>query len=128
MRRILGLIRRISVRVAVTGVLVILLPCLLTAVHASKRIYQAQAVPAGRVAIFFGTGLRMDSTPTAILSDRVQMALYLSGKVENLLLSGDNSVDSYSEPEAMRQYVTSLGVRVEDIAVDYASRRTYDTC
>ena len=43
-------------------------------------------------------------------------------------MSGDNSVATYNEPEAMRQYAISLGVPDEDIVLDYAGRRTYDTC
>ena len=69
-------------------------------------------------------------TPTAILRDRVETgaALYLDGKVEKLLMSGDNRFEYYSEPEAMRQYAISLGVPDQAIVLDYAGRRTYDTC
>jgi SanA protein len=54
--------------------------------------------------------------------------LYASGKVEKILMSGDNRFDNYNEPEAMQQYALSLGVPAEAIALDYAGRRTYDTC
>lgn len=83
-----------------------------------------------RVAIVFGAGLRRDGTPTPILRDRVETAasLYFNGKVEKLLMSGDNSYLNYNEPESMRQYALSLGVPDEAIALDYAGRRTYDTC
>jgi len=54
--------------------------------------------------------------------------LYFTGKVEKLLMSGDNQVVEYNEPEAMRQYAISLGVPEEVIVLDYAGRRTYDTC
>jgi SanA protein len=86
--------------------------------------------PARRVAIVFGAGLRRDGTPTAILRDRVETAadLYRSGKVEKILMSGDNRFENYNEPESMRQYALSLGVPPEAIAMDYAGRRTYDTC
>jgi SanA protein len=82
------------------------------------------------VAIVFGAGLRRDGTPTPILRDRVDTAasLYFSGKVEKLLMSGDNQFLTYNEPEAMRQYALSLGIPDEAIVLDYAGRRTYDTC
>ncbi len=54
--------------------------------------------------------------------------LYLEGKVDKLLMSGDNRFVDYNEPEAMRQYARSLGVPDEAIVLDYAGRRTYDTC
>jgi SanA protein len=96
----------------------------------SAYIFTVENVPADRVAIVFGAGLRYDGTPTAILRDRVETAvqLYQQGKVSKLLMSGDNSFVDYNEPEGMRQYALSLGVPDEAIVLDYAGRRTYDTC
>jgi SanA protein len=54
--------------------------------------------------------------------------LYFDGKVEKLLMSGDNRFEYYNEPESMRQYALELGVPSDAIALDYAGRRTYDTC
>jgi SanA protein len=34
----------------------------------------------------------------------------------------------YNEPEAMRKYALSLGIPEQDIILDYAGSRTYDTC
>ena len=52
----------------------------------------------------------------------------MDDKVEKLLMSGDNRFVDYNEPEAMRQYALTLGVPNSDIVLDYAGRRTYDTC
>lgn len=105
-------------------------PRLVTGIYATDHIYEVAASPARRVAIVFGAGLRRDGTPTAILRDRVETAaeLYTAGKVEKILMSGDNRFDYYNEPESMRQYALSLGVPPDVIALDYAGRRTYDTC
>jgi SanA protein len=54
--------------------------------------------------------------------------LYFAGKVEKLLMSGDNSTIYYDEPGAMHDYAISLGVPEEDIVLDFAGRRTYDSC
>ncbi len=109
---------------------VLFLPKLIVVVYTSIYTFTVGNVPADRVAIVFGAGLRYDGTPTAILQDRVQTAvqLYEKGKVSKILMSGDNSFVDYNEPEAMRQYALSLGVPDEDIVLDYAGRRTYDTC
>jgi SanA protein len=48
--------------------------------------------------------------------------------VEKILMSGDNRFDYYNEPVSMQQYALSLGVPPHAIAMDYAGRRTYDTC
>jgi len=112
------------------GLLIVLLPRLITGVYARDRMYQQKQAPAERVAIIFGAGLRYDGTPTAMLRDRVLTGadLYFTGKVEKLLMSGDNRFVDYNEPEAMRQFALSIGVPREAIVLDYAGRRTYDTC
>lgn len=112
------------------GLLVFLLPRLITTLTVRSRIYAAADVPAARVAIVFGAGLWNDGSPTPVLHDRVATAaeLYFSGKVEKLLLSGDNHFVNYNEPGAMRQVALELGVPDEAIVLDYAGRRTYDTC
>jgi SanA protein len=43
-------------------------------------------------------------------------------------MSGDNTSVHHDEPGAMRDFALSLGVPDEDIVLDYAGRRTYDTC
>lgn len=108
----------------------LLFPKLIVGLFASPRTFTTDTVTAGRVAIVFGAGLRYDGTPTAILRDRVETAvqLYQQDKVRKLLMSGDNRVADYNEPEAMRQYALGLGIPDEDIVLDYAGRRTYDTC
>ena len=113
-----------------TALLLVLLPRLITGMSATNHIYKETEAPAERVAIIFGAGLRRDGTPTAMLRDRVLTGadLYFSGKVEKLLMSGDNRFENYNEPESMRQFALSAGVPDEAIVLDYAGRRTYDTC
>jgi SanA protein len=123
-------IRNIFIALAAAGLVILILPRVITTMYSSSRIYTADAVPNERVAIVFGAGLTRDGQPTLILKDRVRTAtqLYLSGKVQKLLMSGDNRFVNYNEPEAMRQYALSLGVPDNAIVLDYAGRRTYDTC
>jgi SanA protein len=91
---------------------------------------QVESVPPTGVALVLGAGLRADGSPATALADRVATAseLYRAGKVKKLLLSGDNRFVWYNEPEAMRQRAMQLGVLPEDIVLDYAGRRTYDSC
>lgn len=129
-RKLLKYIWRTFLFAASLGVLGLLLPRLITTLHATNKILSAGDAPSERVAIIFGAGLRRDGSPTAVLRDRVETAasLYFSGRVEKLLMSGDNSEEYYNEPGAMRSYALSLGVPQEAIVLDYAGRRTYDTC
>jgi SanA protein len=114
---------------------VFLIACLIiaraiTGIYASEKIYTQDDAPNQRVAIVFGAGLRWDGAPTAILRDRMETAadLYRSGRVEKLLLSGDNRYIDYNEPLAMKTYALELGIPEIDLVLDYAGRRTYDTC
>lgn len=121
---------RLALTLSLLGLFGLLIPRLILLLYATPRTFLAAEVPTRRVAIVFGAGLLRDGTPTPVLRDRVQTAanLYFSGKVEKLLMSGDNRFVDYNEPESMRQYALKLGVPAEAIVLDYAGRRTYDTC
>jgi SanA protein len=82
------------------------------------------------IAIVFGAGLTRSGEPTAALYDRVATAVdvYQRGLVQKLLLTGDNRFVDYNEPEAMRRTAVKLGVPAADLVLDYAGRRTYDSC
>jgi len=116
--------------ILITPLVIIIVPRLITNLYARSRLYRIETSPQQRVAIVFGAGLWRDGSPTPVLRDRVETAvdLYFSGKVEKLLMSGDNSVIEYNEPAAMHAYALQLGVPGDDIVLDYAGRRTYDTC
>lgn len=107
-----------------------LMPRIFTYLYAKGHIYNEEDTPPKPVAIVFGAGLWRDGTPTPVLKDRVETAakLYHNGIVDKILMSGDNRFIEYNEPGAMREYALTLGVKEEDIILDYAGRRTYDTC
>jgi len=123
-------IRNIFIAFVAVGLLVLILPRIITTMYSWTRTYTIESAPAERVAIVFGAGLTRDGQPTLILRDRVKTAvqLYLSGKVEKLLMSGDNQGVGHDEPGAMRDYAVSLGVPATAIVLDNSGDRTYDTC
>jgi SanA protein len=130
LKRILNWIRRNMLLFGAMALLLVILPRIITGIYATNHTYKESESPVDRVAIIFGAGLRRDGTPTAMLRDRILTGadLYFSGKVEKLLMSGDNRFENYNEPESMRQFALSVGVPDEAIVLDYAGRRTYDTC
>ncbi len=101
-----------------------------SAAAAHSQIYTLDSVPERPVAVIFGAWVTPAGKPSAMLVDRVKMGaqLYQAGKVKALLLTGDNHIVSYNEPEAMRQYAISLGVPDSALVLDYAGFRTYDSC
>lgn len=82
------------------------------------------------VAIVLGAGVRPDGSPSPWLAYRLDAAaqLYKQGRVDAILVSGDNRVANYDEPTAMRCYLVKVGVPAEAIALDYAGFDTRATC
>ena len=102
--------------------------------YSAQLIYEyddIDNIPSRSVAIVFGASVNPNvQLPSAILRDRIITAvdLYNNGKVDKIIMSGDNRVTHYNEPVVMQRYAELLSVPEEDIVLDYAGRRTYDTC
>ena len=129
-KRSVKMFLKILIILAVLGLLILIISRLVTGLYARPKTYTAADVPTRRVAIVFGAGLWRDGTATPVLHDRVETAadLFFAGKVERLLMSGDNRFVDYNEPAVMRTLALELGVPEGAIVLDYAGRRTYDTC
>jgi SanA protein len=118
---------------AIGAAIIVAFNAWLHAAYTSRVYTSIDAVPRDdtpRIAIVFGAGLTRSGEPTAVLYDRVATAveLYQRGLVNKLLLTGDNRFEDYNEPEAMRRTAVQLGVPDGDLVLDYAGRRTYDSC
>jgi len=101
-------------------------------VHTSAhdRVYSdLKKVPHCHVGLVLGAGVKPNGELSIPLKDRVDkgIALYRAGKVDKLLMSGDNRVIHYNEPKRMRVYAISKGVPAGDVRSDFAGRRTYDS-
>jgi SanA protein len=87
-------------------------------------------LPTNKVALVLGTSpTTQDGRRNLFFLYRIGAAaqLYRAGKVEYLLVSGDNSRKGYDEPSAMRDALLKLGVPRERIYLDYAGFRTLDS-
>jgi len=91
---------------------------------------ELETVPARQIAVVFGAGYWPNGALSAILKDRLDasLELYRAGRVDKLLFSGDNRFVDYNEPAKMLEYALAQGIPRENIVLDYAGRRTYDTC
>jgi SanA protein len=99
-------------------------------VYYQSAIYAQPDIPVRPVAIVFGAAVYGDGRLSPVLRDRVDtaIALYKSGQVGHIIVSGDNSQIYYDEPGAMMDYAIEEGVDPADITADRAGHRTYDTC
>ncbi len=113
------------------GVALLFVPLLVIRVDTGGRLTSDPAdVSHHQVALVLGAGLTAKGTPTWFLADRLDAAirLYRMGKVDGLLMSGDNHTASHDEPAAMRAYAIAHGVPATAITLDYAGFDTYDSC
>lgn len=83
------------------------------------RVYASPGeVPANRAGLLLGTSRTVRSgRPNAYFYNRVDAAaaLYHAGKVEYLVISGDNGRKGYNEPQDMKEALVGRGVPAEAI-------------
>ncbi|MBX2972356.1 MAG: YdcF family protein [Flavobacteriales bacterium] len=97
---------------------------------ASVVFDQLDQVPHNRVGVVLGTAEKgRGGGPNAYFTHRIKAAadLYHAGKVDHLLLSGDNGRKDYNEPFDMRRALIAAGVDSTAITLDYAGFRTFDS-
>ncbi|CAM5711846.1 Vancomycin permeability regulator SanA OS=Streptomyces violarus OX=67380 GN=FHS41_003402 PE=4 SV=1 [Streptomyces violarus] len=121
--------QRRLVQAVMAGCVLALLPAAWMYVAADDRLRTPADVPRTDVAVVFGAGL-WDGEPSPYLAHRLDAAasLYRAGRVEVVLVTGDNSREDYDEPDAMRVYLTRHGVPDGRIVSDYAGFDTWDSC
>jgi SanA protein len=98
---------------------------------AKGRVFASLAkVPTVKVGVVFGcspTFRSGASNPFFCNRMRAATELISAGKVEYLLVSGDNHSVEYDEPTAMRDELVRLDVPRDRIVLDYAGFSTLDT-
>ncbi|WP_246236146.1 SanA/YdcF family protein [Streptomyces boluensis] len=111
------------------GCVLALLPATWMHAVANDRVRDAAEVPRAKVAVVFGAGL-WGGEPSPYLAHRLDAAaeLYRAGRIEVVLVTGDNSREEYDEPDAMRGYLTERGVPDHRVVSDYAGFDTWDSC
>ncbi|MET9823705.1 ElyC/SanA/YdcF family protein [Streptomyces sp. NPDC006349] len=121
--------RRRLVQVVVAGCVLALLPMTWLRLVTDDRLRTVADVPRTEVAVVFGAGL-WDGEPSPYLAHRLDAAaeLYRAGRIEVVLVTGDNSREEYDEPDAMRAYLVRHGVPDGRIVGDYAGFDTWDSC
>ncbi|MFA7685887.1 MAG: ElyC/SanA/YdcF family protein [Candidatus Gracilibacteria bacterium] len=122
----------IAIIIGIVVMYIFLIPILIFKFNKSDIFYKTSDIEKlYDVGIVFGAGIKQNGEPSDVLKDRLKTAnnLYRDNKIVKILVSGDNRFENYNEPEVMKNYlVNNLGIEEKNIIVDYAGRRTYDTC
>ncbi|MBT8036032.1 MAG: YdcF family protein [Verrucomicrobiae bacterium] len=86
-------------------------------------------VPKQRAGLVFGCSEKLGTRDNLYFKYRIQAAseLWHAGKVDFLIVSGDNRERYYNEPVAMRRALVKAGVPFDQIVCDYAGLRTLDS-
>lgn len=87
-------------------------------------------IPHNRVGLLLGTNSTTPrGTHNYYYTHRINAAaqLFHAGKIDYLLISGDNSSKHYDEPTMMRDSLLLHGVPADRIVLDYAGFRTLDS-
>nr|WP_255557607.1 ElyC/SanA/YdcF family protein [Succinivibrio faecicola] len=112
------------------GILFIVLGSFRISSYAFKTYESIEKVPYNRVGLLFGTSpLNSDGETNEYFSYRIMAAsqLFKAGKIDYILVSGDNQHPSYNEPRLMRKALVKAGVPAERIVFDFAGIRTLDS-
>ncbi|MGW1022095.1 SanA/YdcF family protein [Streptomyces sp. NPDC002577] len=121
--------QRRTVQALMLACVLALLPAAWLFVSADGRLRTTADVPRTPVAVVFGAGL-WNGEPSPYLAHRLDAAaeLYRAGRIQVVLVTGDNSRAEYDEPDAMRAYLRAHGVPDGRIVSDYAGFDTWDSC
>jgi len=96
-----------------------------------KLYHDLSEIPSNKVGLLLGTA-KMVQNGTRLnryYQYRINAAteLYKAGKIEFILVSGDNSRKEYDEPTDMKEDLIKNGVPESKIILDYAGFRTLDS-
>jgi len=120
----------LCVLVALSVVLLIAARIVIAGAAKGRTYSDASLVPHRHVGLVLGCPKRVSggwSNP--YFENRIAAAtdLYRRGKIDYLVVSGDNHVQGYDEPTDMKNALVDKGVPADRIYLDYAGFRTLDS-
>ena len=97
----------------------------------SDKVYNStKEIPYNKVGLLLGTGKTLSNGWINLYYKyRIEAAvkLFKAGKVDFILVSGDNSTKEYDEPSTIKEDLIQQGIPSHKIYLDYAGFRTLDS-
>lgn len=90
----------------------------------------SEDIPKQKVGVVLGTSKQLkNGYLNQYFVKRIEATaeLFHNGKIEYIIVSGDNSTKDYNEPEDMKNALIEKGVPEDKIFLDYAGFRTFDS-
>ncbi|MBC8755615.1 YdcF family protein [Kordia sp. YSTF-M3] len=95
-----------------------------------KTFNKTAEIPSNKVGLLLGTGKYLQNGRVNLFYRyRINAAvqLYKAGKIQYILVSGDNGSKSYDEPTTFKEDLMAAGIPENKIILDYAGFRTLDS-
>jgi SanA protein len=95
-----------------------------------RTYWNLKEVPKNKVGLVLGTSNRLvGGGPNPYYTNRIKatLELFKAGKIDYVLVSGDNSTQYYNEPTVFKKDLVLGGIPSEKIFLDYAGFRTLDS-
>lgn len=101
--------------------------------EARSRVYAFNDLPGGKTAsigLVLGAGVGENGEASRVLKDRVMTSidLYRAGRVQLLLMSGDNRSSHLFETDVMKKLALEQGLSPEVVLTDPQGYRTFESC
>ncbi len=97
----------------------------------SNKVFNSvKDIPHNKVGLFLGTGKFLSNGYVNLYYKyRIEAAvtLFNEGKIDFILVSGDNSRTNYDEPTTIKEDLIKRGIPTDKIYLDYAGFRTLDS-
>lgn len=116
----------------VVGIYLILASCdsIIENATIDRTYWNLKEVPKNKVGLVLGTSNRLvggGSNPYYTNRIKATLELFKAGKIDYVLVSGDNSTQYYNEPTVFKKDLVLGGIPSEKIFLDYAGFRTLDS-
>ena len=97
---------------------------------AEKLFSEVSDIPENKVGLLLGTSKYLQNGNINLYYQyrlEATVSLYQNGKIDYILISGDNGQKSYNEPETFKDDLIKSGIPADKIYLDYAGFRTLDS-
>ncbi|SHJ78924.1 SanA protein [Arenibacter nanhaiticus] len=121
-----------TVLILLTGISLVLTIChyLVEISTEDKTYWNIHEIPNNNVGLVLGTSHKLiGGKSNPYYTNRIQATinLFKAGKIDFILVSGDNSSRYYNEPKVFRRDLIKGGIPANKIFMDYAGFRTLDS-
>lgn len=111
--------------------LAVFLPFNIIELQTKKNVFNhIDSVPKNKVGVVLGTSKRLSNGNVNLyFKYRIDatVALFEQGKIDFVLVSGDNATKYYNEPKDFKKELIKKGIPAEKIYLDFAGFRTLDS-